>query len=64
MAETKRQPKLQCQTHFLPDRHVSQKMSQVYRWLVPPPSQSASLPPELRIAGDEKDGRHLHSSLF
>jgi len=66
MGESKRQPKLQCQIHFLPDRHVSQKMSQVYRWLVPqadPPS-AEQITQLLTIEGHEKDRRHLHSGFF
>ena len=63
MAKRVRQPKLRCQIHFMPDRYVSQKLSQVYRWLVP---ESAAGPPgtALAAAGHEKDSRHLRSSLL
>lgn len=65
MAKTKRQPDLRCQTHFLSDRHVSQKLSQVYQWLVPePPPGDPQAHRELTAAAHEKDCRHLHSSFF
>ena len=35
MAERRGQRKLRCQINYLPDRHVLQKMSEVYRRLVP-----------------------------
>jgi hypothetical protein len=65
MAERRRQFKMRCQIHFLPDRHVPQKMSQVYHWLVPETSdeagqQSAHLSETPRA----KDHRHLRPSFF
>jgi hypothetical protein len=65
MAEPKRQPKLRCQIHFVSDRHVSQKLSQVYRWLVPegdPPGRELAL--SLMPTPHEKDRRHLHPGLL
>ncbi len=65
MAESRRQHKLHCQTHYLPDRHVSQKMSQVYRWLVPESGPgSTARPAQLMSAQYEKNCRHLRSSLL
>ncbi len=65
MAKARRQHPLRCQTHYLPDRHVLQKMLQVYRWLVPEPEPgNAHRAPDLIAAHDEKDRRHLRSSLF
>lgn len=65
MAEPKRQRRLRCQIHYQPDRHVPQKMSQVYRWLVPqeePPT--AGQPSELTTKHYEKDRSHLRSSIL
>lgn len=65
MAKRVRQPSLRCQIHFMPDRHVSQKLSQVYHWLVPesaPATDRRST--QLAAAGYEKDRRHLRSSFL
>lgn len=65
MAERKCQPKLRCQFQFQFDRHVAEKMAQVYRWLAPVEPEE-SKPKEL-IACDkknEKDRGHLRSSLL
>jgi hypothetical protein len=65
MAKFRRQPRLRCQIHFLPDRHVVQKMSQVYHWLVPESepeiSQRSS---QLSIGQHAKDSRHLRPSFL
>jgi hypothetical protein len=63
MAKRARQPKLRCQIHFMPDRHVLQKLSQVYHWLVPESAAGPQSTP-LAAAGHEKDSRHLRSSLL
>jgi len=66
MGEARGQRKLRCQINYLPDRHVLQKMSEVYRRLVPEseagenPSRSSRL---ATITG-EKDRSHLRSSFF
>jgi hypothetical protein len=65
MAEPRRQRTVRCQIHFLPDRHVSQKMSQVYRWLVPELEPTSAAPSaELTTINHEKDCRHLRSSFL
>ena len=65
MAESKRQPRLRCQIHFQPDRHVRQKLSQVYHWLVPQ-SELGTTPEagQLSTAQDAKERSHLRPSLF
>ena len=60
MAERRGQRKFRCQIHYLADRHVSQKMAQVFRWLVPesdprPTDESR----ELSLVAHEKDRRPL-----
>jgi hypothetical protein len=65
MAQSRRQRALRCEIHFQPDRHVSQKMAQVYHWLVP---ESEELPASYEIgrlgkASYEKERSHLHSGL-
>lgn len=65
MAEPKRQQSLRCQIHYLPDRHVPQKMSQVYRWLVPEEEPgTAQQPNELTTTHYETDRSHLRSSVL
>lgn len=65
MAEPKRQRSLRCQIHYLPDRQVPQKMSQAYRWLVPPEEPgTGGQPSELTTTHYEKDRRHLRSSIL
>ena len=65
MAEPKRQRSVRCQFHYLPDRHVPQKMSQVYQWLVPQ-GEPGTLPQssELTTAHYEKNRSHLRSSFL
>lgn len=65
MAESRRQPRMRCQIHFLPDRHVLQKLSQVYQRLVPQPgSEAMPEPTELTAAQRAKDRSHLRPSFF
>jgi hypothetical protein len=60
MAERRGQRKFRCQIHYLADRHVSQKMAQVFRWLVPESEQSLTDEScELTLATHEKDRRPL-----
>jgi len=63
MAERKRQRQVRCENQYVPDRLSSQKMSQVYHWLVPdpPPGESAA---ELALAANEKDRSHLRESFL
>jgi hypothetical protein len=66
MAERRRQVQYRCQLNYLPDRHVLQKLSQVYRLLVPPEERDdfkTSLAP-LTLAQDEQARRHLRQSFF
>lgn len=65
MAEGKRQPRMRCQTHYLPDRHVPQKMLQVYQWLVPEPEGESAQPDnQLSSSARAKDHGHLRSSFL
>jgi len=65
MAENRRQPRMRCQIHFLPDRHVRQKISQVYHWLVPESErESAQLASQLTTAQRAKDRGYLRSSVL
>jgi hypothetical protein len=63
MAERKRQRQVRCENHYVQDRLSSQKMSQVYHWLVPedPPGQPTA---ELALAKHEKDRSHLRSRFL
>ena len=62
MAERKSQRQVRCQNQYVYDRLSSQKMSQVYHWLVPdqPRSEPSA---KLAVAENEKDRRHLHPSF-
>jgi hypothetical protein len=65
MAEPRRQRSLCCHIHYLPDRHVPQKISQVYRWLVPQEEPERAQPQgQVTTASHEKDGRPLRSSFL
>jgi len=65
MAERRRQPKLRCQFQYQFDRHASEKMAQVYRWLAPDdPEKFRPKPKELILTNDEKDRGHLRASLL
>jgi hypothetical protein len=60
MAERRGQRKFRCQIHYHVDRHVSHKMAQVFRWLVPEPDQDPiEESRELLLATHEKDRRPL-----
>lgn len=63
MAERKRQRQVRCENQYVQDRLSSQKMSQVYHWLVPedPPGEPAA---ELALANHEKDRSHLRASFL
>jgi hypothetical protein len=63
MAERKRQRQVRCQNQYLYDRLSSQKMSQVYRWLVPDePENDPSV--KVTVSENEKDRRHLRPSFL
>jgi hypothetical protein len=63
MAERNLKHSLRCQNQYQHDRLSSQKMSQVYHWLVPeePVREPAAT---LTIAQHEKDRSHLRSSFL
>ena len=63
MAERKRQRQVRCQTQYVYDRLSSQKMSQVYHWLVPDPPGSEPAA-QLAITENEKDRSHLRPSFL
>jgi len=63
MAERKSQRQVHCQNQYVYDRLSSEKMLQVYHWLVPEePEPERS--PELITATDEKIRRHLRPSFL
>jgi hypothetical protein len=63
MAEGKRQRRVRCQHQYIYDRLSAQKMSQVYRWLVPagPGNEPAA---RLSIGAYEKNRSDLRPSLL
>jgi len=63
MAERKRQRQVGCQNQYVYDRLSSQKISQVYHWLVPdqPEREPAA---KLTVGENEKDRRPLRPSFF
>jgi hypothetical protein len=63
MAERQRQRQVRCQNQYVYDRLSSQKMSQVYHWLVPnQPESEQSV--KLAVAENEKDRSHLRPSFL
>lgn len=63
MAERKRQRQVRCQNQYVYDRLSSQKISQVYHWLVPDEAQREAST-NLIIAENEKERSHLCPSLL
>jgi hypothetical protein len=64
MAERKGERRVRCETQYVYDRLSSQKMSQVYHWLVPDdPARRESLA-RVTSAEDEKDRSHLRPSFL
>ena len=63
MAERKSQRRVRCQNQYVYDRLSSEKMSQVYHWLVrvEPESEHAA---KVACTRNEKDRRHLHTSFL
>jgi hypothetical protein len=63
MAERKSQRQVRCQNQYVYDRLSSQKMSQVYHWLVPDEPESKPST-KLVAAENEKDRGHLRPSFL
>jgi hypothetical protein len=63
MVERKGQRQVRCQNQYVYDRLSSQKMSQVYHWLVPDEPESEQRA-KLIVAANEKDRRHLRPSFL
>lgn len=63
MAELKSQRQVRCQNQYVYDRLSSQKMSQVYHWLVPDETESKPST-KLVAAENEKDRSHLRPSFL
>ena len=63
MGERKRQRQVRCENQYVQDRLSSQKMSQVYHWLVPDQSQDQPVA-ELALAKHEKDRSHLRPGFL
>ena len=63
MAERKSQRRVRGQNQYVYDRLSSEKMSQVYHWLVraEPESEHAV---KVACTGNEKDRRHLRASFL
>jgi hypothetical protein len=63
MAERKNQRQVCCQNQYVYDRLSSQKMSQVYHWLVPDGPESK--PSTKLVAAENEKGRsHLRPSFL
>jgi hypothetical protein len=63
MAESKRQRQVRCQNQYVYDRLSSQKISQVYHWLVPDELENEPTD-KLTLAENEKDRSHLRPSFL
>jgi hypothetical protein len=63
MAESKSHRQVRCQKQYVYDRLSSQKMSQVYHWLVPDEPESKPSA-ELVAVENEKDRSHLRPSFL
>jgi hypothetical protein len=63
MAERRSKRRVRCESRYGYDRLSSQKMSQVYHWLVPDePSPTPST--KVALAENEKERSHLRPSFF
>jgi hypothetical protein len=63
MAERKSQRQVRCQNQYVYDRLSSEKMLQIYHWLVPEePEREQS--GKLIVATNEKGRSHLRSSFL
>jgi len=63
MAERKSQRQVRCQNQYVYDRLSSEKMLQVYHWLVPEEPEPERTE-ELIVATDEKVRRHIRPSFL
>ena len=59
MAERKGQRRVRCENQYGYDRLSSQKMSQVYHWLVPDDEAGREPLAKVTTAENEKDRSHL-----
>ena len=64
MAERKRQRRVRCENQYVYDRLSSQKMSQVYHWLVPDDPVGRESLTKVSTAENEKDRSHLRPSFL
>lgn len=63
MAERKSQRQVRCQNQYVHDRLSSEKLLQVYHWLVPEQSEGEKSENLIR-ATNEKDRSHLRASFL
>jgi hypothetical protein len=63
MVERKSQRQVRCQNQYVHDRLSSQKISQVYHWLVPDEPESKQSA-KLITAENEKERSHLRPSFL
>ena len=63
MAERKRQRQVRCKNQYVYDRLSSQKISQVYHWLVPGELENETAA-KLTLAENEKDRSPLRPSFL
>ena len=64
MAERQRQRQVRCQNQYVHDRLSSEKVLQVYHWLVPEEGPEPERTKELIVATDEKVRSHLRPSFL
>jgi hypothetical protein len=64
MAERKGQRRVRCENQYVYDRLSSEKMSQVYHWLVPGDPAGRESLAKVTTAENEKDRRHLRPSFL
>jgi hypothetical protein len=64
MAERKRQHRLRCENQYVYDRLSSEKMSQVYHWLVPDDQAGHQSLAKVTTAENEKERSHLRPSFL
>lgn len=65
MAEPRSQRPVRCQNKYVYDRLSSQKMSQVYHWLVPEAEeQERKEQAQLRVVENEKERSDLRASFL
>lgn len=66
MAERKDHRQVRCQNQYVYDRLSSQKVSQVYHWLVPPEEEESRSEKDstLTVAKNEKERSHLRPSFL